>query len=346
MENSHFNIVLFRIPVLLVKFAVNLLIKHNNLLIMLLILKNKKMSEKNNQEKKYKRIIAILLFIVALLSVWLIVEKSKIHTIYLEKTATVAHNTELQAELDSLLNEHNKIKTEYGELSGQLAEKDSIILVNAGEIQKLIAMQGDYKRTKKKLELLRNITQGYIAQLDSLYKVNQALTNENVKIKKDFSNERQLNTELSKDKVALSEKITMASMLKAYNIKASTVKLRSSGTKEIESDKAKRIGRVNICFTLSENKIATFGSKTVYVRIARPDNVIVCEGKDDIYTFEYKGQKLQYSIKKEINYDNKAQEICLSWTKKDDKTAAMVGKYNVTLFIDGYEIGQSQFELK
>jgi hypothetical protein len=51
-------------------------------------------------------------------------------------------------------------------------------------------------------------------------------------------------------------------------------------------------------------------------------------------------------MKKEINYDNKAQEICLSWTKKDEKTPAMAGKYNVALFVDGYEIGQSQFELK
>ncbi len=304
------------------------------------------MSENNNQEKKHKKIIAILLFVVALLIVWLIVEKSKIHTIYVEKNATVAHNTELQAELDLLLNEHKKIKDEHGELSGQLAEKDSIILANASEIQRLIVMQGDYRRTKKKLELLRNITQVYVSQMDSLYKVNQALTDENIKIKKDFSNERQLNTELSKDKEALSEKVTMASTLRAYNVRSSTVRLRSGGTKEVETNRARRVGRVNICFTLSENKIAPSGLKTVYVRIARPDNVIVCEGKGDLYTFEYQGKKIQYSTKKVINYNNKAQKVCLSWTKKDNKKRAMSGKYNVAIFVDGYEIGQSQFELK
>ncbi|MCX6230688.1 MAG: hypothetical protein NTZ33_04020 [Bacteroidetes bacterium] len=304
------------------------------------------MTDTNNQEKKYKRIIAILLFIIAILIVWLIVEKSRMHTIVVEKTTTIAHNTELQSELDSLLNEHNKIKASYGELSGKLAEKDSVILANAGEIQKLIAIQGDYRKTKKKLELLRNITQGYLTQLDSLYRANQALTDENQKIKVDITNERKINTELSKDKQVLNEKVNLASQLKAYNVKASTVKLRSNGTKESETDKAKRVERVNICFTLSENKIASSGNKTIYIRIARPDNVIVCEGKDDIYTFEYQGQKIQYSMKKEISYDNKAQELCLSWNKKDDKIPAMVGKYNVAIFIDGYEIGQSQFELK
>ncbi len=304
------------------------------------------MSENTNQEKKYKRIIAILLVIIAILLIWLIVEKSRIHTIYLEKNSSIVHNTELQTELDSLMKEHNRIKSEYSELSTQLTEKDSIILANAGEIQKLIASQGDYRKTKKKLELLRRITAGYVTQLDSLYRVNQALTDENFKIKKEIGKEKKINSELSKDKDELTEKVNAASMLKAYNIKPATLKLRSGGSKEIETDRAKRIERVNICFTLSENKIAQPGKKTIYVRIARPDNVIVCEGKEDIYTFEFEGQKIQYSMKKEINYINKAQEICLSWDKKDPKTPAMVGKYNVAIFVDGYEIGQTQFELR
>lgn len=304
------------------------------------------MTEIANNEKKYKRIIAILSVIIALLIVWLIVEKSRIHTIYIEKEAIVAHGTELQSELDSLMKEHNKIKSEYGEISDQLTEKDSIILANAQEIQKLIATQGDYKKTKRKLELLRGITQGYLTQIDSLYKVNQALTDENYKFKKEIGKEKQINSELTKEKESLTEKVNLGSVLKAYNVKTSTVKLRSGGSKEVETDRAKRIERVNICFTLSENKITKSGSKTVYVRIARPDNVIVCEGKEDIYTFEYQGQRIQYSMKKEINYDNKSMEVCLSWNKKDPNAPAMVGKYNVAIFVDGYEIGQSQFELK
>lgn len=304
------------------------------------------MAENINNDKKYKRIIAILLVIIALLLIWIVVEKSRIHTIYLEKDATVAHSTELQSELDSLMKEHSKIKSDYGEISTQLSEKDSIILANAGEIQKLIASQGDYKKTKRKLELLRNITQGYLLQIDSLYKVNQALTDENFKIKKEIGKEKKINSDLIKDKDELTEKVNVASVLKAYNIKSSTVKLRSSGSKEVETDKAKRIERVNICFTLSENKITKSGKKTIYIRIARPDNVIVCEGKEDVYTFEYQGQKIQYSMKKEFDYDNKAQEICLAWNKRDPKTPAMVGIYHVSIFVDGYEIGQSQFELK
>ncbi len=304
------------------------------------------MAEVDNQIKKYKRIILVLLAVIVILVILLIVQSNRVSTIYVQKNEGVAKNTELQRELDSLLSEHKHIKMEYGTLSDKLAQKDSIIIANATEIQKLIAMQGDYTRTKRKLELLRNITQDYVARLDSLYTVNRELTNENIKIKKDIRNEKEISSSLAKDKDVLVEKINLASQLKAYNIKAGTAKLRSGGKKEVETDKAKRVERVNICFTLSENKIAGAGTKTIYIRIARPDNVIVCEGKDERYSFDYQGQKIQFSMKKDIEYNNKSQDICLTWNKKDTKEAAMIGKYNVSIFVDGYEIGQTQFELK
>lgn len=299
-----------------------------------------------NNEKKLKIIIGILSVIIVILVVLLIVEKNKVSTIVIQKEEGLAKNNELQQELDSLMAVHNQLKEENSEIASKLSAQDSVIMANAAEIQKLIATQGDYNRTKRKLELLRKVSQGYVAQMDSLIQVNKALTAENTKIKGDLSTERENNANLSREKQDLTAKVTTASMLKAYNVKASSVKLRSSGTKESETDKAKRVDRININFTLSENLVATSGSKTVYARIARPDNVIVSEGNDDIYSFMYQGQKIQYSIKKEINYQNKAMDITLSWNKKDDNKAAMKGKYNVALFIDGYEIGQTSFELK
>jgi hypothetical protein len=299
-----------------------------------------------NNEKKLKIIIGILSVIIVILVVLLIVEKNKVSTIVIQKEEGLAKNNELQQELDSLMAVHNQLKEENSEIASKLSAQDSVIMANAAEIQKLIATQGDYNRTKRKLELLRKVSQGYVAQMDSLIQVNKVLTAENTKIKGDLSTERENNANLSREKQDLTAKVTTASMLKAYNVKASSVKLRSSGTKESETDKAKRVDRININFTLSENLVATSGTKTVYARIARPDNVIVSEGNDDIYSFMYQGQKIQYSIKKEINYQNKAMDITLSWNKKDDNKAAMKGKYNVSLFIDGYEIGQTSFELK
>ena len=303
-----------------------------------------------NTEKKsttsYKITIGILLLIIAALTWQLITTKIQVKTIIVEKTKEITKATELQSELDVLMAEHEKIKKEYSNLSNKLSEKDKIILDNAAEIQRLIASQGDYRKIKKKLEMLRSYTQGYIHQIDSLFTVNKVLKEENVKIKGDYQKEQDKNVELVKDKDILNTKVSQASVLKAYNISSVGVKTKSGGKKEIDAEKAKRVDKIKVCFTLSENLIIAPGKKTIYVRIARPDNLILTKGSDDIYTFESNGTKLQYSLKQEIDYQNKAQNICMYWEKADKKAEAMTGKYFVTVFADGNQIGESSFQLK
>lgn len=298
-------------------------------------------NEKKTSEKTYKIIIGILILLIAVLTWQVIVTKTKVHTFTVEKDKAVTQNKELQTELDSLLKEHEKIKTEYGSLSGKLSEKDSIILAKAEEIQKLIATQADYSRIKKKLDYLRGITQGYVSQIDSLYRVNKTLKDENVKIKDDYSKEVTKTNELTKDKEKLNEKVTMASSLKAYNIKGSPVRFRSGGKKEEAEEKAKKTDRIKVSFTLSENLIIASGTKSVYVRIARPDDKILTTSESSSFT--YGGEQIQYSVKKDIDYENKAIDVTMYWDKTEEFTA---GTYVVSVFTDGMLIGESQFLMK
>jgi peptidoglycan hydrolase CwlO-like protein len=87
-------------------------------------------------------------------------------------TEVETKNVELQSELDALLAEHERIKEQYGELSEQLSEKDSIIMAGAAEIEKLINSQADYNRIKKQLARLQNISQEYVKEMDKLYQEN------------------------------------------------------------------------------------------------------------------------------------------------------------------------------
>ncbi|MFA5781409.1 MAG: hypothetical protein WC868_03975, partial [Bacteroidales bacterium] len=103
-------------------------------------------TEKKSTDKTYKIIIAVLGLVIAVLVWQLIVTRYKVHYFTIEKDKTQSINMGLQHQLDSLLVEHDKIKKEYGNLSNQLTKKDSIILANADEIQKLIETQSDYYR--------------------------------------------------------------------------------------------------------------------------------------------------------------------------------------------------------
>jgi len=300
-------------------------------------------TDRKSNTKILKIVIAVLALIIAVLVWQLIITKTRVNTFTIEKEKAQTQNTALQHELDSLLTEHEKIKKEFGNLSGQLSEKDSIILAKAEEIQNLIATQADYYRIKKKLDYLRGITQGYVSQIDSLYRVNKVLKDENVVIKDKYDKEQVKTTELTKDKENLNAKVTLASSLKAYNIKGVPVRSKSGGKKEEIEDKAKRADRIKVSFTLSENLIAASGSKSIYIRIARPDDKILCVGTGDSYSFDYNGEKIQYSITKSIDYENKAMDITMYWDKTDEFIA---GTYVVSVFTDGMLIGESQFALK
>jgi hypothetical protein len=303
-------------------------------------------NDKQTANKIYKVIIAVLIAIIGVLVWQLVVTKIEIKTIIVEKGKSVTQSQELQTELDSLLTEHNKIKKEYSGLTGKMADKDSVIQSYADEIQRLIASQADYGRIKRKLEFLRSITQGYVAQIDSLYTVNRSLKNENKKITEDFNKEKDKTASLTKDKEDLTNKVTTASTLKAYNISGVGIRTKQNGKKEEDAEKAKRVDKLKISFTLSENLIIPAGQKTIYVRIARPDNQVLCMGSEDTYSFMFNGQRLQYSLKQDINYQNKAQNITMYWVKTTKNESAMKGVYNVSVFCDDTNIGESSFELK
>jgi hypothetical protein len=297
-------------------------------------------TEEKKSNNKIFLVVIIVLALSNLVFLWLLVNaKKEVKTIIVKQEQTINKNNELQHELDSLLSEHEKIKKEYGDLNGKLDEKDSIILANAEEIQKLISRQADYKQVKKKLDYLRGITQGYVNQIDSLLKINTVLTTENIKIKNDLINEQNKTNELTKDKDQLNEKVTIASNLKAYNVKATGVRVKGE-KKEMVTDKAKKIDKIKISFTLSENLIATSGNKTIYVRIAGPDNVILYSGDSEKSFFMFNGQKMQYSLKKDFVYQNKAMDVIMYW---DNTSRYSTGTYKVTVYVDSYKVGDAEF---
>jgi hypothetical protein len=299
-------------------------------------------SDKNSGSKKWIYIAVLLLIVIVAILIWFLPMKNKYLSMINEKEI---QRVELQSELNDLMIKHDSIKAEYGALSDSLSKKDSIIMANAKEIQSLLNYKWEYGKVNKKLELLRKISQGYVHQLDSLFTVNRDLKEENEKIRQQYNKEQDRTRELSKDKEKLIEKVTQATVLKAYSISAMGVRFSGSG-KEKETDKAGKIERVKVCFTLGENKLVAPGKKIVYIRILRPDNVVVTQKVDGDYTFEFNGQSMEYTTKQEVDYQNKDTSTCMFWTKKSKEEPAMVGVYNVFIYADGFEIGTTSFELK
>lgn len=313
------------------------------------------MNDKNNNDpiiekkeimdfriKGMKTIIIIQTIIIIVLVILLFTQKRTTTQVYNEKEMKIKF---LQEELNMMMTEHDSVKVEYAQLAERLSQKDSLINTQAEEIRKLISTQADYKRIKKKLDYLRNITQGYVRQIDSLYTVNKELKEENIAITNKYQKTQQANIKLQKDKDELAEKVTLASVIKLTNLSALALR-EASGGRDKNTDKANRVDKIKVCFTLMENSVAPSGIRTAYVRIARPDKKIISEGEEDVYSFEFNGQRLQYTLKKDIDYENKTQTICMVWEQKDKQQSAMKGTYIVSIYLDNNMIGETQFALK
>lgn len=301
-----------------------------------------------DSEKKTSKPIWLyaLLGLLAIALVFLAVRNSSLKG---DKEALEAEKelqrADFQAEVDSLMKVHNELKDSYGELSQELAEKDSIIQADAVEIKKLLDSQWDYYRVKKKLAALQEISQRYVRQMDSLYTVNRELVAENERIREEFQNERRQNTSLTRQKEELTNKVNQAATMKLYNYTAQAVRFKGSG-KETPTDRAARAERIRIDFTLAANDLVQPGTKLFYVRIADPKRAIISKGSGDEYAFKSNGETLQFTEVVRVNYDGNETAV-RAYYNKPDAYEMMPGTY----FIDVYEqggklIGQTAIDLK
>jgi hypothetical protein len=288
-------------------------------------------------------IVIILAVIVIGLIILLLQTRTNLKNLLAEKEQ---QRVELQQELDSLLVEHAKVKTEYGQLSDSLLVKDSVIQANALEIRRLLDTEWEYYKVKKKLAQLQVVAQGYVMQMDSLYRVNASLSEENVAIKKDLKDLRKEKEQIESNAKVLSGKVEIAAILKAINMEAIGIRMRSGGEKEVTTDKVQRLDQVRVCFTIGENEIAAPGKKDIYIRIARPDQEILVKSKLDEFSFEYQGERLQYSMMQTIDYANRAVDLCIYWKKEFSNQEMKAGLYHVDIFCENSIIGHTTFTLR
>ncbi len=303
--------------------------------------KNRKiMNKENSLPQKNRTLLFIILtaaLAIALIILFILFNRTKNNLEELVQEKEL-QRIDLQSDLNSLLIEHEQIKADYGSIADSLLTKDSLIQANAKEIKRLLNTQWEYVKVKRKLKALQEISQVYVVQLDSLYTVNKELQEENKVITEKYQTERRKNTELIRKKDELTKKVTEASIFKAYSIDFKAINIR--GSKEKETDKARRTNRLDVCFTLGENLVIEPGIHTIYLRIAAPDLHILTRGEGDDYSFDYQGEKLQYSVKQDVDYNNKSMDVCMSWLQLPEDGDIEKGQYIVNIFSGDQEIGQ------
>lgn len=266
------------------------------------------MPEQENEQKKRGGILWIVICLLLgsnLITLWLYwQEKNKAAEQIVVTEKVLVEKSTIQNDLLSLQKEYDNLKTSDAALQKEIDEKKAYIeqLIKQAEKHK-----GDayiISKLKKETETLRLIMIGYVHTIDSLGQLNQTLRVEKAEVIKALDNEKEKITGLNKEKEELKATIEKGSILTCFNIKAVAVKLKSGGKKESVTDKAKRADKIKVSFTLSENKIAKPGEKTVFVRVITPDGKEMAKSYDENYKFNFDKSSGYYAGKTALNYAN------------------------------------------
>jgi hypothetical protein len=256
-----------------------------------------------------------------------------------QKNKMIDMETVLTQEKDSLQNElrlmvhgYDTLKTDNDSLMANLQrEKKRIVQllqVEASNVQLI-------KKYRAEIGTMREIMKGYIVQIDSLNTINQQLVAENIGIKQQITEVQSTNVELTKAKEELTSKVVVASIIQAKDINAVTLNQKRKETTRINN-----IDKLRICFTLRENPIATPGEKEVFMRVIRPDSLVITTSPDNL--FDYNGNKLVYSASRLVDYMNQDIEMCIFLDNTGD---FIIGTYSVELYLESNIIGRTTFAL-
>jgi len=256
-----------------------------------------------------------------------------------QKNKMVEMETVLTEEKDSLANELRRMVVAYDTMKTNNDTLNASLLKEKERIIKLLAVNANnaqlIRKYKSEITTMREIMKSYIVQIDSLNTRNKILVAENTEIKQQITQVKNTNTELTKVKEELTTKVEIASVIQAKDIVAVSL-----NKKRKETTRINLLDKLRICFTLRENPLAKAGEKTVFMRVIRPDSLVIATSPSNL--FPYKGNQMIFSASRAVDYMNQDVEMCIFLDNTGD---FIIGNYSVELYLEGTRIGKTNFML-
>tara|TARA_B110000114_G_scaffold176141_1_gene206453 strand:+ start:174 stop:1064 length:891 start_codon:yes stop_codon:yes gene_type:complete len=285
--------------------------------------------------KNNKLLVALFILILLLISSLFYQSESMKKQMDL-KIQFIEQKNIIRDELDDLVDEHDELLEEYGDLNNQLFEKDSLIQNQIAEIKNLIRNKKDLKEARIKIENLKRISKRYLADIDSLFYINERLASEKDSVIKVNKNINWKNYTLNKKNIQLSDQVNKGSILEVSNISVEALRFRGTG-KEVPTRSAQKTQILRSCFNISANQIAKSGQKSLCIQYLNPRGEIL-NSTDSVNI-----NQVQYSFTDSINYLNKDLEICIDFERNK---MLIEGNYVLKVFIDDLFLAESKFNLR
>jgi FtsZ-binding cell division protein ZapB len=245
----------------------------------------------------------------------------------------------IQSELGRIIVGYDSLKVENDTLTNQMAVSRTRVkeLLNEVAQTKKISLE-KIGRYQKEVSTLRDIMRNYIVQIDSLNKRNQMLMAENLEVKEQAKQTETRNVQLSQEKEQLQKDLKKAATLEALEISAIALNDRGKDTRF-----ANRASMIRVNFSLGKNVSAKKGDRNIYIRIMRPDQLLLNKSESDVFKFE--NMKIPFSAVREVTFEGMELPVAIFWDNQG-QSPLIPGEYTIDLFADGNNIGTTRLALK
>lgn len=290
--------------------------------------------ENEKKDKIYKGVLIGLGIVLVVIAVMYYSEHRENKRYIGEITA---EKLSLQSELELLSADYDSLQTSNDTLNVQLKmeqEKISELLERMRVFRN--NSYAEINKYKRELGTLKEVLRDYIVQIDSLNTRNQLLTAENVRVKKQINWVKERNQKLEESTENMKEVISKAAALDVAGLTCYPINKKGKTVKKIS-----KTVKLKTSFTLRKNITAATGAKEIFVRLTRPDEVVL--GNPQNLLFDFENTKLVYSAKREIDYEGDELEVAIFW---DNDGSLISGEYKVDVFAEGNHIGNAKFLLK
>lgn len=295
--------------------------------------------DKRDNSKIYFFIIAIAALLATNIYFYVKYKSSgeKLYTVTLQKENLQIEIDRIEAELDNIKSEG--ISSTAALVSSEQSARKKIEDLRRGlENNEITAPE--IETAKLEVSKLKDQVSKMKDDVTSLKIKNQLLAESNTQLNQKVKETEMLTADLENERRILTNKIAKASSIKVSNVNIIGIEERKNGSLENEN-KAKRIDKLQINFTLADNPLAQIGKKEVYVRIINPKGNLIANSEDLFYVH---GEKLQYTFKQPIEFTNNGQEYQFIWSGSNHKFQK--GAYTVLLYADESIMGRSSVVLK
>jgi FtsZ-binding cell division protein ZapB len=293
-------------------------------------------SPKNQSDPRKNALVIILAVLLVIVVVVLFMQRSE----HAQVTAQMKQEkAAIESELNNMVLGYDTLKRKNTNLNVQFEGAQNKVKDLLAEIEQVKSTSfRQISKYREEMTTLRKIMRDYVIQIDSLNQKNQRLMAENSTVKQEVTEVKTQNQSLEQEKKKLEQTVTLAATLEALNIK-----VIGTNKKGKEQTRASKIESIKVDFTLGKNLTAKRGAKNIYVRIQRPDQLLLTKSDNDLFKFE--GLKIPYSATREVEYEGMDLPVSIYWDNAGSP-ALVAGQYTIDIFVDGNNIGTASYEVK